>query len=119
MTKLAASLAKVKALLANAKPTITVVAGIASQAIALGLLNGTALTIAQAILAAATVVGVHVTARPPKTAPPADKGLNVRGVVGVAEAALTSAIGAATVTTPPPAPATPAAPPAVPPVAGQ
>ena len=52
-------LAKLKALLIKFRTVATVVAGFAAQVVALGVLNGTALHVVQAVLAVATVVGAH------------------------------------------------------------
>lgn len=52
-------LAKLKALLVKFRTVATVVAGFAVQVVALGVLNGTALHIVQAVLAVATILGAH------------------------------------------------------------
>lgn len=63
LTKIKALYARVKTELAHARSTVAVVAGIAAEAVATGTIHGTALWIAQAILAVATAVGVHVTTK--------------------------------------------------------
>lgn len=52
--------AKAKALFADAKPELAVVAGLAAQAVALGVAHGVALNIARGVLALATLLGVSV-----------------------------------------------------------
>lgn len=63
LAKLKALAARTSAALKAAKQTATTVAGFAAQLLALGVLHGTALTVAQGILALATILGVHVAAK--------------------------------------------------------
>ena len=52
------------------RKTLAAVAGVAAEAVALGILHGTALNVAQLIIAGATAAGVFVVPNAPKKAAP-------------------------------------------------
>jgi len=55
--------------LAEARKGLAAVAGVAAEAVALGVLHGATLNIAQLIIAAATAVGVYAVPNAPEPAP--------------------------------------------------
>ncbi len=92
LTKLKALAVKAAAAVKAARQTATTVAGFAAQLVALGVLHGTALTVAQGVLAVATILGVHVAAKSAAKAA-------ARAQVGAAIATLAQHTASATVAT--------------------